>query len=259
MGSDIVTAREAKELRALRTRGNRDRTGRFVAEGIRVVEDLLASDLTVHWVATASTLEDTPRGAALARDIDRRGIPCRTLDDRDLAEFAATDSPQGVLAVASIPTADLEAAPLAADRSVVLVLDAVQDPGNFGTLVRSAEALGASAVIALPGTVDPWNAKSVRSAAGSSFRVPIVQTGWESAAARLRERGFTLYGAAAEGSPLPGDRPARVALVVGNEGAGLTTSVREEVDALVKISLSGRAESLNVAAAAAILLYELTR
>jgi len=259
MGSDILRPRESKELRALTTRGNRDRTGRFVAEGVRVVEDLLASDLAVHWVAMVSSLEDTPRGDALAREIDRRGIPRREIAESELAELASTDSPQGVVAVASIPTLDLEAAPLPAERSVVLVLDAVQDPGNFGTLVRSAEALGARVVIALPGTVDPWNSKAVRSAAGSSFRVPIVQADWETAAARLRELGFTLYGAAAEGSPLPGERPARVALVVGNEGAGLTSSVRASVDALVKITLSGRAESLNVAAAAAILLYELTR
>ncbi len=112
--------------------------------------------------------------------------------------------------------------------------------------------------MALPGTVDPWNSKSVRAAAGSSFRLPIVAAGWGEAAAWLRGHGFELLAAAAGGDPA-GPGAERAALVVGNEGAGVSPEVGEGVDRIVGIPLRGRAESLNVAAAAAILLYELSR
>jgi RNA methyltransferase, TrmH family len=247
------------ELRALQRRKERQERGRFTAEGVRVVEDLMASGLVVRWVVTASSLEDSERGSALAAEIERRGIPRRAIPDRDFAALAATETPQAVIAVADVPRAGIDDFRLSAAPAVVLVLDAVQDPGNFGTLTRSAEALGAVGVIALPGTVDPWNAKSIRAAAGSSFRVPIVQLAWVEARSILRERGVEILGAALEGEPIGQEVRERVALVVGNEGAGLSREVREGVDRLVRIPLRGRAESLNVAAAAAILLYELAR
>src|SRR5690606_39090475 len=166
------------------------------------VEDLLASSLTVHRVVTASSLEDTERGRALVSALGDRGIETVRLSDRDFERLAATESPQGVLAVADIPRWAMESVAPAEGRSVVLVLDAVQDPGNFGTLVRSAEALGASGVVALPGTVDPWNPKAVRASAGSTFRVPVIQATWAESAAALREMGFRLLGADTSGDPV---------------------------------------------------------
>jgi RNA methyltransferase, TrmH family len=255
----MLTPREAKELRALKTRKNREESGRFLAEGVRLVEDLVASTLSIPWVVTASSLEDSERGRALIEALDRRAIPRRHVPDRDFQALAATEVPQGVIAVAVTPDAALPTTSPADPPSAVLLLDAVQDPGNFGTLVRSAEALGALAVVALPGTVDPWNPKAVRSAAGASFRVPILQQSWAEARDELRGLGYVLLGAAAEGDPLPEPAPRRSALIVGNEGAGLSPEVKRGVDRLVGIPLRGRAESLNVAAAAAILLFQLTR
>lgn len=254
----VLTSSEIKELRALRTRSNREAKGRFLAEGVRVVEDLVTSGLRTRWAATSSSLEDTERGQELVREIDRRAIPRRVIDDRELTGLAATDTPQGVVAVAEIPTADPKALFPAEGYSLVLVLDAVQDPGNFGTLVRSAEALGASGVVALPGTVDPWNPKSVRAAAGSSFRLPIASITWDEARAAFREAGFTIVGADSSGRSVREVRGERIALVLGNEGAGLSRAVLDGADVLAAVPLRGRAESLNVAAAAAILLYELS-
>jgi RNA methyltransferase, TrmH family len=224
-----------------------------------VVEDLLASDLALRWVASTSSMEDSPRGADLARRIEESGVTRRLVDEREFATLSQTDSPQGVMAIAQTPHRRLEDVSFAAPPAVLLVVDGVQDPGNFGTLVRSAEALGAVGVVSLSGTVDPWNPKSVRAAAGSLFRLPVVQVGWEEAAEFLRGREVPIYGAAAEGRPVHEVRCPRAAVVVGNEGAGLSEAVRGSVDALIGIPLRGRAESLNVAAAAAILLYELTR
>ncbi len=255
----MLTARESKELRALARRGNREESGLFVAEGVRVVEDLLDSDLTITQVIVASTLEDTGRGAALIARARNRGVPPRIVADHEVQRIAATESPQGVVAVAEIPRFTLDSISIADPPAIVLILDGIQDPGNFGTVVRSAEALGSIAVIALPGTVDPWNPKTVRSSAGSSFRIPVAQAAWAETAEHLRGRGFVLWGAAGEGDPMPDAPRDRVALVLGNEGAGLSPAVRGSVDRLVGIPTRGRAESLNVAAAGAILLYELSR
>jgi RNA methyltransferase, TrmH family len=255
----MLTSRETKELRALHRRRERLASGRFLAEGIRVVEDLLSSSLQVRWVLTASSLEDSLRGLDLIAAIDRAGLIRRTVTDREFAALADTENSQGVIAVAEIPVSDFGHLDLVREPAVVLVLDAVQDPGNFGTLVRTAEALGAAGVIVLPGTVDPWNPKSVRSAAGSAFRMPILSFKWEEASAALRQSGMSIVAAALEGDPLGPVPIRRAALVVGNEGSGLSPHVREDADRLVRIPLRGRAESLNVSAAAAILLYELTR
>jgi TrmH family RNA methyltransferase len=253
-----LTLREEKELRGLQRRRARERTGRFLAEGVRVVEDLLASPVAVRWVLAASSLEDSERGRALLAAARERGVPVRTAPDGEFAALAATEHPQGVLAVAEVPAADAAAVLEGGEPRVVLVLDAVQDPGNFGTLVRTAEALGAAGVVVLPGTVDPWNPKAVRAAVGSSFRIPIVALPWAEAAEWLRLHGFRVLAGAVGGGAVPTGL-ARIALVVGNEGVGVSPEVLAGVDATGGVRLRGRAESLNVASAAAILLHELLR
>jgi len=183
---DTLTRREERLLRSLAQRKHREAEGLFVAEGVRAVEDLAASALPVRFAAASSSLEDGPRGAALRRALASRGVPVREIGDRELREFAGTEHPQGILAVAEIPRGGFAAMRVDAEPAVVLVLDAVQDPGNFGTLVRTAEALGAVGVVSLPGTVDAWNPKSVRAAMGSSFRLPVVASPPWSARSRCR-------------------------------------------------------------------------
>jgi len=256
---DPLTRREERLIRSLAERKHRDAEGLFVAEGVRAVEDLAASPLDLHLSLVSSSLGDTPRGAALRRALEQRGAPVREVDERALRELADTEHPQGVLAVAAIPRAGLDTLRADAEPAVVLVLDAVQDPGNFGTLVRTAEALGAAGVIALPGTVDPWNAKSVRAAMGSSFRLPIVASRWDEAAPWLAARGMAVIAAMAGAEPLPLPPPRRAALVLGNEGAGVGEETLARASLRAGIPLRGRAESLNVAAAGAILLHDLLR
>jgi RNA methyltransferase, TrmH family len=254
----MLTRREERLLRTLAQRKTREQEGLFVAEGVRAVEDLVASPLRVRFAAVASTLEDAPRGRSLREALERRAGAVREADPRVLRELAGTEAPQGVLAVAEIPRWTLDDLRLDGEPAAVLVLDALQDPGNFGTLVRTAEALGAAGVVSLPGTVDAWNAKSVRAAMGASFRLPVVEAGWDALAPWLRERGVpalvTVVGAAPLSEPV-----RRAALVLGNEGAGVSDASLRHADLQVGIPLRGRAESLNVAAAGAILLHELLR
>ena len=244
--------------RDLRRRKARERAGLFVAEGVRSVEELLASKLRIRGVLTAPPLAEAPRGAALLDALTRRSdLEHLAVTERDFASAAETESPQGVLAIADIPERSLAAF---MDRSplTLLVLDAVQDPGNVGTIIRTAAALGASATVALPGTVDLWNAKVVRSGMGAHFQHPAFHCTAEELASFLDASGTELWGADAHGEPVGArDRPARLALAVGNEGSGLTEATRTRANAFVALPITSAVESLNVAVAAGILLYAL--
>jgi RNA methyltransferase, TrmH family len=249
---------EEKLVRALSRRRRREAEGLFLAEGVRVVEELVEAGLVLRLALVSPTIEDTPRGATLARLLEG-ATPVRGVSDSLLAELAGTRTPQGVLVVAETPVVDLAAVAVAPDATV-LVLDGVQDPGNVGTLARSAAAFGCPLLVCLPGTVDPWNPKAVRAAAGALFRMAVVEATPVELWAWLDERRFTILGADAGGAPVSDRRgPGPTALVVGNEGAGLGAGSRARCHDLVAVPMAGGTESLNVAVAAGILLYELTR
>jgi TrmH family RNA methyltransferase len=185
------------------------------------------------------------------------GVELVEIPPLDFASAAETESPQGVLAVAEIPEHALNSLPMD-ERARIVVLDAVQDPGNVGTILRTSAALGASAAVSLPGTVDLWNAKVVRSAMGASFHFPVLSTTWEELDSFRQQHGVALWGADAAGVPLDTLRPpARLALVVGNEGAGLSADARSRIDILASLPIDSVVESLNVAVATGIFLYQL--
>lgn len=242
--------------RDLRRRKAREKRGLFVAEGVRAVEELVRSSLTIEGVVVAPQVEEAPRGAALVADIRARGLSLEAVAASEFASAAETESPQGILALGRIPSAGLDdIAP--AETLRLLILDAVQDPGNVGTIVRTAAALGTNAVIALPGTVDLWNAKVVRSGMGAHFQLPAIHCTWDELVAFRGKHGMTLWGADVAGDPIGTQRPpARLGIVVGNEGAGLSGSIRASVDRFVSIPMTGPSESLNVAVAAGILLHQ---
>ncbi|HYC52851.1 MAG TPA: RNA methyltransferase, partial [Gemmatimonadaceae bacterium] len=145
-------------------------------------------------------------------------------------------------------------------KGVLVILDAVQDPGNVGTILRTAAALGATATIALPGTVDLWNAKVVRSGMGAHFRHLAFNATWDALDAFRQQEHIRLVAADAAGDPVTQvTRSARVALIVGNEGAGLSPESRARADQVVAITLAPDVESLNVAVATGILLHTLTQ
>ncbi len=248
---------EERLLHGLQRRAFRRERGLFLAEGIRVVEDLADSHLDIELAVAGPDVDRTDRGATL---IDKLAgmTQVRRATRAAIGRIAATDSPQDIVAAARIPDTALEDV-MPPDRAVALVLDGVQDPGNFGTLVRSADAFGVDLVIAMTGTVDPWNPKAVRAAAGAAFRVPIAVAATADALDWLRGRGFEIWAADAAGEPAAGiGRPGRVGLVVGNEGAGVSETVRSHASRTVAIPIRGRADSLNVAVATGILLFLLT-
>ncbi len=246
--------------RDLLRRKARERNGLFVAEGIRTVEALLDSPLRITGALTCDLLDRTHRGEALAATLAARGVAVERVSERDFLSASDTEHPQGVLAIAEQPDRNLQAVVDAAGAGALrlLILDGIQDPGNVGTLLRTAAALGCAATVVLPGTVDPWNAKTVRSAAGMQFRHPTIGGTVDELAPFLRARGIVLWGADATGTSVDGiDAPARLALVVGNEGNGLGDAVRAACDRFVALPMAPHVESLNVAVAGGILLYAL--
>lgn len=247
----LTLARDLKRRRA------REREGAFVAEGIRACEELLGSPLAIRGAVFGPQLSSTERGRRLRDQLERRRVPAIEVSERDFESAADTDTPQGVLGIASIPARSAVDVP---DRSPLrlIVLDGVQDPGNVGTILRTAAALGADATVALPGTADLWNAKVVRSAMGALFRHPAIALSWAEMDALIAGREMELWGADAGGEPLAGSAaPPRLALAVGNEGSGLSSEMQSRVRRTVSLPLAGGIESLNVAIAAGILLHEL--
>ena len=246
---------QRKRWRALGRRKGREEHGLAVAEGPRLLEELLASPARVRHVLWTREGAGDPRSAALLARCREVGIEDEEVEPAELAEVADTVSPQGLLAVVEIPRRGWEDLP-AGD---LLVLDGVQDPGNLGTLLRTAEAMGVAGAVTLEGTVDPWNPKVVRASAGSVFRLPVVAASREGVADRLRADGWRVWAADAGGEPLPrGQAPpavaGRLALVLGNEGAGVSPELLAAADRRVSVRLAGDVESLNVAVAAAILM-----
>jgi TrmH family RNA methyltransferase len=246
-------------IRDLHRRRARERRALTLVEGVRLLEEALAAGVTVRGAAIAPGLEATPRGAALKQRLARAGVPLEAVDDDLLGQLADTEHPQGIVAVIAIrlwTMADLPVDP----RSVVLVLDGVQDPGNVGALARAALGLGASGLIALPGTAELQNPKALRGSMGALFRLPAVTASTEELIAWARGAGVQLWAAAADGRPIDqARRDGPVALVVGNEGVGVGPELVIAAARSVSVPLTGGVESLNVAVAAGILLYEVTR
>ena len=243
--------------RDLRRRRARERQRLFVAEGVRAVEELIASPLPVQGLLVAPQLIDAPRGLALLDTARLSGIDIIQVDQREFSSAAETDSPQGVIAIAEIPARRLEDIEVA-KRTRLVVLDALQDPGNVGTILRTAAALGTAAVLAMPGTVDLWNAKVVRSAMGALFHRPAFMSTWSELDTFRARHAVALWGADASGTPLDELQPPdRLALLVGNEGAGLSPEGRARVEQSVSIPIGSAVESLNVAVATGIILYRL--
>jgi TrmH family RNA methyltransferase len=179
------------------------------------------------------------------------------VSENDFRSAAATESPQGVIAIGEIPKREFASLDVAG-RCRLLVLDGVQDPGNVGTIIRTAAALGATATVALPGTVDLWNPKVIRSSMGAQFTHAVFHATTEELLAFVGRAEIDVWCADASGEPLSSEHaPPRLAIALGNEGAGLSTAVRAAASRTVSLPITSAVESLNVAVAAGIILYQL--
>ena len=244
-------------IRDLHRQKGRERRGLTLAEGVRLVEEAVGVPGMIESAVYSPLLEKNARGQELLASLAASGVQLETVTDAELERLADTQHPQGIVAVVRAPRWGLT--DIKARMGPVLVLDGVQDPGNTGTMLRTALALGAAGVMALPGTVEVTNPKVLRGSMGAVFRLPWVALSPEAFLEWVRQEKVTLLAAATDGDPISGmDIRLPAAVVVGNEGAGLSPAVRMAGRA-VSIPISSGTESLNVAVAAGILLYEVSR
>jgi TrmH family RNA methyltransferase len=246
-----------QSARKLLRRAVRERTGTFLVEGPFAISEALGADADVRELFVTP---DAPRGDELTKLALDKGTSVSVVSDPVLKSMSDSVTPQGVVAVAGMPTVGLDDLP--SDADLVLVLAGVRDPGNAGTLVRSAVAAGADAVVFADDSVDPYGPKTLRAAAGGVFLVPvIVAPSLASCAKALRGRKLTIVGASAsaERTAEDVDLAAPVALVVGNEAWGIPESSAALLDLEIGIRMPGPAESLNVGIAGSILLFEAVR
>jgi TrmH family RNA methyltransferase len=238
-----------KELRAALARGAR--TPRVAIEGLHLVQEAVKSGLKLHTVfvrnGNQALLEHVAVGAA----------EVLVVADDVFSSATATEHPQGIAALLEAPQFTTQA--MLRGNPLVVVAAGLQDPGNLGTLVRSAEAFGATGMMLLPGTVNLWNAKTLRASSGSAFRLPVVALTAADAFAALRSHGVTIFAAVARDGGSEPDLSGPSALLVGNEGAGLPDAWIAQADARIMIQLSGAVESLNAAIAGSVLLYDAMR
>jgi RNA methyltransferase, TrmH family len=262
----IVQSRQnarVRELRAAFSRSGREASEVIGIEGEHLLGEALRSGVRLRTVFLRTEPENSNLRVLERLNIPA-GVPIVSLNPVVFASAVDTESPQGIAAIVEGPRFSLAQA-LSAPRPLLVIAAAVQDPGNFGTLIRSAEAFGACGVIALPGTVSAWNAKALRASAGSAFRVPVVAERTPAVFAALAEHQVPVF-AAVPASAASGaiscsqlDLTGPVAFLVGNEGNGISADLLDRAVGCVSIPTPGPVESLNAAVAASILLYEASR
>jgi RNA methyltransferase, TrmH family len=267
VGGTGIRSPRVKAARQLAKRAFRERGKRFLAEGPQAVREALRQPgvLTELFV----TSQGAGRHADLVAQAASQGIAVHEVSGEVMAELAQTITPQGLLAVCrfvDVPLAALlTARPAQRPLQLVTVMANVRDPGNAGTVLRSSDAAGADGVIFAAASVDPYNSKCVRSSAGSLFHLPVVASApLAEAIGGLREAGLQVLAADGRANRFldaPGgpDLTRPTAWLFGNEAWGLPEDVLGQADDVVAVPIYGRAESLNLAAAAAVCLYASAR
>lgn len=246
----MPTRAEIKAWRSLhRGRGRRE-TGCFLAEGPRLVAEMLEWPGRTVAVLHAGAAGEEPALEGLLARAAARGVRTEAVSEAIIRTLADAAAPQPVLAIGEAPAYGWDEV----GQGVIVLLDGVQDPGNVGALVRTALALGAAAAVGVGETADPWGPKALRASAGASFRGPVFRTDTRDAVRRLAARGIPIWVAAADAPPLEGPPPGPVALALGSEAHGVSASLRAAAARVVSVPLARGVESLNVASAGAILL-----
>lgn len=239
---------KVKEWKKLLARKERDKSGTFLVEGFHLVEEALKANQIAEIIISEN--KNMPPGW------DYGDIPVTMVTDEIIGLLADTETPQGIFAVCSQEPSTEEV-----KGKQFLLIDAVQDPGNLGTMIRTADAAGIDAVIVGEGSVDAYNPKVLRSAQGSHFHLPILRGNLSDWVVRLKESNVAVYGTALENAReyTRYESSDSFALLVGNEGNGVNKELLANTAANLYIPIFGNSESLNVAVAAGILLYHLRK
>lgn len=251
-----------KYVRRLANARFREKEKKFLVEGIRFVEEILGSDWPVEMLIYCKRSMQNPRGKNLLVTAAARHAILMEVAEDVFAELAETTTPQGIIAVAPRRCYSLTDMAEVKDPALLVVVDGVQDPGNLGAIVRSADAAAADGVILLKGTADIYNPKSLRATMGSIFHLPVIQgAAADEVISFLNHQGIKTVAGDPRGEKVLFEIDLKVscALVVGSEAIGTRKVLKENVDELVRIPMPGGAESLNVANSVSIMFYETLR
>jgi RNA methyltransferase, TrmH family len=239
---------QVKQWKKLQNRKDRDKTGMFLIEGFHLVEEALKQKEQIVEIIVSEQVGFPPLW-------DSGLIPVTMVPEEISNELSDTEAPQGIYAVCS----QIDKQPSLEDAKTFLFIDAVQDPGNLGTMIRTADAVGIDAVVVGHGSVDIFNAKVLRSAQGSHFHLPVIRGDLHEWVNILKEKNISVYGTALENAQIYTEiaTTGQFALIVGNEGNGVNKEILANTTANLYIPIYGASESLNVAVATGILLYHL--
>jgi len=265
----MLSKEKLKELLRLKTKKGRNEQGRFLIEGLRLCEEAAESLWPIQSVLFTRSFAQKTRGKELLKKMQKLNADLMPVKSQALAKLSDTVTAQGIMCVANtkrLPVKDL----WEKDIKVIVALDGIRDPGNVGTLIRTADAFGVGAVLLSNDTVELYNPKVVRSTMGAIFHLMIFdEVDLEKTIPELKKRRFRIFGTdVKEGKSLDKmvslsnhklDPSGKICLLIGNEAEGLNRKLLKFSDEIIHIPTFGKAESLNVAVAGGILLYDITR
>jgi TrmH family RNA methyltransferase len=253
-----LTNPAVKELRGLHLKKERAETGLFLAEGLKLVRDALDAGWPIATLVHAARVKDQPQVVETVKAARATGARVLEVSDEVLTKISRRDNPQMVVAAFRQRLGRLDG--LVPD-GVWVALEGIRDPGNLGTIVRTVDSVGAKGVILLGEVTDPFALEAVRATMGSLFHVPLVAASLADFAAWKKETGVKVFGTHLKGAVdyRTVDWPETCVVLMGNEQSGLDDAHVAVCDRVVKIPMAGRADSLNLAVATAVMLYEVRR
>lgn len=249
-----------KEAKSLKQKKFREITESYLIEGIRFVEEAIKEGIQIKCFFMTDKLMTLNGGDTLIAKMNLTKIDVYEITEKMMGELCDTENPQGVVAVISMKKTLLES--IIKPQGAYLVLEGLQDPGNMGTIIRTADAANFDGVITLKGCVDVYNSKVLRSTMGSIFHVPLaIGIDSEELITILNQNKIKLFATHLDGKCSYFEAPMSDggAIIIGNEANGLSEEMAQKADVLVKIPMPGRAESLNASVAAALMMYEMVR
>jgi TrmH family RNA methyltransferase len=246
-----------KQIRALRRRKEREATGLYFAEGIRIVTEAAQLDAGIESLVVAPELLKSTHALELVEAQRRRGVPVLEVSRAVFEGLSTREGPQGLGAVMRQRFEPLEGVTPGGELCWV-ALDAAQDPGNIGTILRTSDAVGGGGLILLGHAADPYDPAAVRASMGALFAQRLVRAGWDEFVAWKHEHGVNVVGTSdkADQEYRGAAYPPRLVLLMGSEREGLSPAQQGICDQMVRIPMAGRSDSLNLAVATAVVLYE---
>ncbi|EGT0691447.1 RNA methyltransferase [Clostridium perfringens] len=241
-----------KEIKKLKEKKHRIKSNKYLIEGLRFVEEAIKSKVSIDSIIFTESFNE--KNPDLFLKINEN-IKLIQMNEALLKQLCSTENPQGIVGVINMQNKELKSGEL------VVLVDKVQDPGNMGTIIRTAHAAGAAGIVMTKGTVDIYNDKTLRSTMGSIFYIPIVEDDSLDFVKSLKKEGYKLVVSSLQGKNnfFEENLQGKVMVAVGNEGNGVSDEVYDIADIKVKIPMPGEAESLNVAVATSIMIYEKIR